>query len=337
MNRVAVIIGRWQILQKGHVALLHAALAAAPRVVVVIGSAFRSRDSHNPFNWRERQQQFEAVLTAKERARVSFLPVRDYYDEERWNTAVRAGIATIAGNADITLIGFRKDHTSAYLDQFAGWQLQEIEPVEEINATDLRAIYFEATEMPAALTVIGNYVEPAVRAYLEAWAHLPAYRQCATEHRAVLAYRAKWGAPLSLTADCVITCAGHVLLIRRGGDIGHGLWACPGGFLEPRERFHAAAVRELEEETGFRALPSRMRAALRGNAIFDHPGRSARGRIVTMAYHFDLGDERLPEVEGRDDAERARWTPITELSQMEEQIFEDHACILDHFLGLWKA
>jgi len=336
MNRIAVIIGRWQILQRGHVALLRAALAAAPRVVVVIGSAYRSRDSHNPFNWRERQQQFEAVLAPEERARVSFLPVRDYYDEERWNAAVRAGIAKIAGNADITLIGFRKDHTSAYLDQFPGWQLQEIEPAEEINATDLRAIYFEANDMPAALTVIGNYVEPGVRAYLEAWAHLPAYRQCATEHRAVLGYRAKWGAPVSLTADCVITCAGHVLLIRRGGEIGHGLWACPGGFLEPRERFYQAAVRELEEETGFRALPALMRAALRGNAVFDHPGRSARGRIVTMAYHFDLGDEHLPDVEGRDDAERARWTPIAELPQLEEQLFEDHACILDHFLGLWK-
>ncbi len=333
----AVIIGRWQILQKGHVELLRAALAAAPRVVVVIGSAWRSRDSHNPFNWRERQQQFEAVLADDEKARVQFLPVRDYYDEERWNTAVRAGIARLAGNAEVTLIGFRKDHTSSYLDGFPGWKLREIEPATDINATDLRHIYFEATDMPAALTVIGNYVEPGVRAYLEAWAHLPAYRQCAAEHRAVAGYRAKYTAPVSLTADSVLTCAGHVLLIKRGGDIGHGLWACPGGFLEPRERFYEAALRELEEETGFGSLPARMRAALRGQACFDHPGRSARGRIVTMAYHFELGDERLPEVEGRDDAARARWVPVAELPALEEQLFEDHACILDHFLGLSPA
>jgi bifunctional NMN adenylyltransferase/nudix hydrolase len=128
-----------------------------------------------------------------------------------------------------------------------------------------------------------------------------------------------------------------VLLIKRGGDIGHGLWACPGGFLEPRERFYEAALRELEEETGFGSLPGRMRAALRGQACFDHPGRSARGRIVTMAYHFDLGDARLPEVEGRDDAARARWIPVAELPALEEQLFEDHACILDHFLGLFPA
>jgi bifunctional NMN adenylyltransferase/nudix hydrolase len=46
---VAVIIGRWQILQKGHGSLIRAALAAAPKVVVVIGSAFRPRDPRSPF------------------------------------------------------------------------------------------------------------------------------------------------------------------------------------------------------------------------------------------------------------------------------------------------
>ena len=336
-NPVAVIIGRWQILQKGHVALLRAALAAAPRVIVVIGSAWRARDAHNPFTAAERQQQFEAVLSADERSRVSFLPVRDYFDEERWNLAVRAGIVRLAGNADVTLVGFRKDHTSTYLDHFPGWTLQEVEATSDISATDLRRIYFEATDMHAALTVIGNYVEPGVRAYLEAWAHLPAYRQCAAEHRAVVAYRAKYTQTFSLTADVVLTCAGHVLLIKRGGDIGHGLWACPGGFVEPREQFYAAALRELAEETGFKALPASMKAALRGQATFDHPARSARGRIITTAFHFDLGDERLPEVEGRDDAARARWVPIGELLELEEQLFEDHACILDHFLGLWAT
>jgi bifunctional NMN adenylyltransferase/nudix hydrolase len=334
-NNIAVVIGRWQILQKGHVALLRAALSIAPRVVVVIGSAFRARDSHNPFNWQERQQQFEAVLAPEERARVSFVPVRDYFNEERWIEAVRAGIDRVAGKAEVTLVGFKKDHTSSYLDEFPGWRLHEVEPFTDISATDLRRIYFEATDMHAALTVIGNYVEAGVRNYLEAWAHLPAYRTVATEHRAVMAYRAKYTAPVMLTADVVITCAGHVLLIRRGGDIGNGLWACPGGFLEPREQFYTGALRELEEETGFKALPSRMRSALRGSAVFDHPGRSARGRIITMAFHFDLGEERLPEVEGRDDAARARWVPIAELPQYEEQLFEDHACILDHFLGLF--
>ncbi len=332
---IAVIIGRWQILQKGHLSLLRTALSIAPRIVVVIGSAWRARDAQNPFTWSERQQQFEAVLEPQERERVCFLPVRDYFDNERWNDAVRAGVAKAAGKGSVALVGFKKDYTTFYLDQFPGWQLVEIESESAISATDLRRIYFEATDMPAALTVIGNYVAPGVRGYLEAWAHLPAYRQCAAEHKAVAAYRAKYTAPFYLTADSIVTNNEHVLLIKRGGEIGTGLWALPGGFLEPREQFYSAALRELAEETGYKPLAARMKAALKGQVVFDHPARSSRGRIVTMAFHFDLGYDHLPEVRGQDDASQARWVPVSALAQLEEQLFEDHACILDHFLGLF--
>ena len=335
---VAIIIGRWQILQRGHGTLLRAALAEASRVIVVIGSAWRARDAHNPFRWQERQQQFEAVLRSDELARVSFLPVRDYFDDQRWVDAVRAGVAKLAKPTDkITVVGFKKDHTSSYLDCFPGWALNEIEPQFDISASDLRRIYFEATQMSAALTVIGNYVEPGVRAYLESWALLPAYRHCAAEHKAVQEYRKKYTAPVALTADSVVTANDHVLLIRRGGNIGHGLLALPGGFMEPRERFYETAVRELAEETGYSELPATMKAALKGHAVFDHPDRTPRGRIVTMAFHFDLGRTQLPEVAGQDDAKEAKWFRISELPQIEEQLFEDHACILDHFLGLFPS
>ncbi len=331
---VAVIIGRWQILQRGHCSLLRAALAMAPRVVVVIGSAWHSRDSRNPFTWQERQQQFEAVLSPAEREKVSFLPVRDYYDDERWGEAVRAGVAEVASRSDrIALVGFRKDQTSQYLDNFPGWTLLEIVPEYDISSTDLRRIYFEAEDLPTALTMMGSYVEPGIRTYLEAWSHLPAYRRCAAEHKAVLAYRKKYTAVFALTADAVVTAKGHVLLIRRGSDIGHGLWALPGGFLDPQERFYAAAIRELAEETGLKPLPARLRSALRGQAIFDHPLRSSRGRVITNAFHFDLGNTELPEVHGADDAKEAQWVALSELPAIEEELFEDHACILDHFLG----
>ena len=91
--------------------------------------------------------------------------------------------------------------------------------------------------------------------------HEAAYRQVVAEHKAVVAYRAKYTAPFYLTADSVVTHRASVLLIKRGGNIGKGLWALPGGFLEPREQFYAAALRELAEETGYRALPSQMKAA----------------------------------------------------------------------------
>ena len=337
-SSIAVVIGRFQILQRGHGTLLQAALALAPKVLIVIGSAFRARDAHNPFTWEERKQQFEAVLSAEDRQRVEFLPVRDYFDDQRWSEAVHAGLERIAGRgAKVTLVGFKKDRTSGYLDAFAGWAVHEVEPQFDISASDLRRVYFETAKMSAALTVIGNYVEPGVRDYLEAWAQLPAYRQCQAEHRAVVEYREKYTAPFYLTSDAVVTAREHVLLIKRGGTIGHGLWALPGGFVDPWERFYPAAVRELAEETGYKPHPSHLRAALKSSAVFDHPARSPRGRIITNAFHFELGDVDLPDVVGSDDAKLAKWIPIAQLLSLESQLFEDHACILDHFVGLYPS
>jgi bifunctional NMN adenylyltransferase/nudix hydrolase len=51
-------------------------------------------------------------------------------------------------------------------------------------------------------------------------------------------------------------------------------------------------------------------------------------------HYFDLQDDRLPEVKGSDDAAHAQWVPIAQLPSIEEQLFEDHFHILDHFFGL---
>ena len=135
----------------------------------------------------------------------------------------------------------------------------------------------------------------------------------------------------------MLSCAGHVLLIQRAKDPGQGLWALPGGFVEPRDTLYQSAIRELEEETGLHLLPDTMERSLRGVAVFDHPDRSQRGRTISHTHYFDLGDRELPEVRGDDDAALARWVPISELAAMESQFFDDHFHMLDRFLGLLPA
>lgn len=52
------------------------------------------------------------------------------------------------------------------------------------------------------------------------------------------------------TAGVLICREQEVILIRRGGDPGRGLWDIPGGFLEPGETPPVAARREIREELG---------------------------------------------------------------------------------------
>ena len=339
--QVAVLIGRFQPFHNGHAALLRQALQTAPRVIVVLGSACQARDAKDPFTSDERAAMIDATLDAAERARVQFAAVRDGYDEQRWAASVTAAVEQIIGlvvpmvpMAPVALIGHHKDLSSAYLNRFPRWTLVEAGRAGEIDATRLRQIYFEGDDADVIQALLATLAPPAVCQYLKGWARLPHYARLREEHRVVEAGKKKWGTGPFITVDAVVRAADHVLLIQRARSPGKGMWALPGGFLEPRERVLAGAIRELREETGFALLDSDLEAALSGVAVFDHPDRSLRGRTITHAHFFDIVCTRPPQVAAADDAAAAKWVPVTALREREAELFEDHFHILNHFLNL---
>jgi 8-oxo-dGTP diphosphatase len=113
----------------------------------------------------------------------------------------------------------------------------------------------------------------------------------------------------SVTADvaCFVEEDGRLtlLLIQRGHDPFAGRWALPGGFVNEDEALDAAALRELEEETGVTGV------AIEQFGAYGDPGRDPRGHTVTVAFLARL-DARVEAV-GADDATSARWFPVDEL------------------------
>lgn len=344
-----VYIGRFQPFHLGHAALLREALAHAPVCVVVVGSAFQARTPKNPFTWQERAQMIRLALPEADRARLRFVPLRDYYDEARWSAAVREGVAAVlsethparsARGHSVGLVGHFKDATSDYLRGFPGWALLSVERRHPIDATSLRDAFFAVAgqDIEATLAALAEQAPASTLAFLRAWAELPLFAELAQEWQMLRRYRQAWSSapypPVFVTVDTVLRCADQVLLVQRGQAPGKGLLAVPGGFIEQRETAYQSALRELQEETHLSLLADTMRHSLNAVAVFDHPDRSQRGRTITHAHYFDLGGREPPEVKAGDDAAQALWVPIAELAAMEDRFLDDHFHMLDHFLGL---
>lgn len=346
---VAVYIGRFQPFHNGHLALLRHALASAAQIVVVIGSAHQARTPKNPFSWQERAEMVRLALADGDAKRVQFLPVRDYFDQPRWVHAVRSGVEALVRRPDgapprsIALVGHFKDATSEYLSNFPDWALLTQDRLAVADGVHLRDSIFGCAgqALEPTLSALVAQTPATTRDFLRAWVALPYFEAMAEEWRVLKQYRESWKSapypPVLVTVDAIVRCSDRVLLIRRGEAPGKGLQAVPGGFIDPRETAFQSTLRELREETRLNLLDMTLRRCLKATAVFDHPDRSLRGRTITLAHYFDLGDHELPEVQAADDAASVAWVDIARLPAMEDQFHDDHFHMLDHFLGLTVA
>lgn len=345
-KKYAVVIGRWQLPHNGHFQLIRKAFEVADDVIIVVGSALRARDPSNPFTWQERvamlRAGFSGQLSEKQARHVQFVPVRDYANDQRWCQAVRAGVQSCTGDstgAQVVVVGHEKDNTSYYLNLFHPWGLHKVDQkFDGLDATPLRGVFFGANDVGSALSVLTPMVPSKVLSYLQAWSELPFRQRVSEEKSALEAYRKDWKFLVAITGDAVVsvnTSEGRkVLLVRRKGPIGKGLWAIPGGFMNEMERVLVTALRELREETGLEIWEQQVQELLKGVFISETPNRSLRGRILTHAHHFDLGNHKNPpEVLAGDDAAEVAWVKVSDLPYMLEQLFEDHGLILENFFG----
>ena len=111
----------------------------------------------------------------------------------------------------------------------------------------------------------------------------------------------RWARGPALTTDAVWIDRGRILLVRRGRPPFRGMWALPGGFVEPNETVEQAVARELQEETGLRGAAGRI------VGVYSGPDRDPRRPTTTVAFLI-RGRVRPPSA--GDDAAGAAWLPV---------------------------
>lgn len=332
-----VVIGRFQPAHRSHIKLIESAMQEADATLVILGSAYRAPDCKNPFTWEERQHMIGACFPNA--TNLTFRPLRDSrYDNNDWFKAAERTVQHHAAHmfpgrdVEITLVGSRKpgDDSTWYLDRFPNWKHQRIPSTvfKTMDATKVRDLFFEDK------AYWERFVLPSVRGVMSTWIDTVTGRNLAGEHRYLIAEAKKASRyPYKLTfttADSVVYWRGSILLVKRKGELGRGLWALPGGFINAeKETCYGAAKREAQEETGIELRDEWCLTTQRGGEVYDDPGRSLRGRTITHAYMFSIPDTvEVPAVKGADDAAQASWYPVHDIPDLERRLFEDHIDII---------
>ena len=330
-----VLIGRFQPFHNAHLEIIKRATALADQIVIVVGSSFQPRTYKNPFTFEERQDMIQ-MATAGLNIRVHVESNFDtMYNDQAWAVRVQGIVRKYAtAQCRVGIIGHKKDASSFYLDMFPQWSYENVEEVEPLSAVNIRDLYFKRG---ANMEFIRGVVPTTTFRFLSEFWKTDAYHQIIREREFLIEHNKQYAGlkypPIFSTADAVVICSGHVLMIRRRAEPGKGLWALPGGYVNAAtdKSVEAAMLRELREETQIRVPAPVLKGSIVRSRVFDAIDRSPRGRIITHAFHIVLPDGELPKVKGSDDAEKARWVPIAEVRS--EDCFEDHFEILQHFVG----
>ena len=343
--KVAVLIGRFEPFHNGHHANVKQAFEIADHVQILIGSSYQPRTPKNPFKFSERREMISAVLgrtqkvTGSLKPNYSIDPIRDFkYSDNSWIAQVQKTVAKEhpgVDDKDICILGYDKDESSWYNHAFPEWTFIPLEGFVEfgskpIDATKIRELYFENH-----LDFLIGALPQAIFEYLVDFQKTEAYQDMVEEYNFYKGYHKAWESapfvPVFQTTDAVVIQGGHILLIQRGFSPGKGLWALPGGFINPKERLIDCVIRELLEETKIKVPEIVLRKGITYHETFDHPDRDLRGRTITAAYLIELdgGNGELPRVKGSDDAKKAKWFKLSEIEEMEEFIYGDHKHIIN--------
>ena len=335
-------IGRFQPFHNGHFEVCKKALDETDHLVILVGGANLAPSPKNPWSFKEREEYILDCLQ-EYKGRVTIWPIDDENEDSTWLKRASSLLLSDMDNPGARKIyGHKKDASSYYLEslkQVCGseFHLVEVENVKNINATYLRQCLFDRENPFFDWTDTNKEVPEEMYSFLKGYMAKKEVQRMTLEWQAICDYKESWKRspfpPVFVTVDNVVTNNNHLLLIRRENCPGKGLLALPGGFLDQNETIAEGALRELKEETNIDQNVKPFYLNPDNCKVFDHPGRSQRGRTITHAFRIDLpSSKNLPAVKAADDAAECFWLPIEEIAEHKLEFFEDHYKIIEEFL-----
>lgn len=342
---LTVFIGRFSPFHLGHEEVLLRALKSSEVVLLLIGSAYDSRNIKNPFTYEERKMIVETWLIEvsryEETLGILYIePLSDHpYNNQKWIAEVQSKVLKVRDEENINpyvkvyLTGAERDSSTWYLQAFGTFFQKDFVSEGRISFDN------SATEIRNDLFNDGHaweYKTPAATIFfLDQFIKTEEFKNLQEEFKFINKYKESWkNVPYAPTFVCVDACviqSGHVLVVVRDAQPGRDLWALPGGFVEQHEKLVDASVRELIEETSIGLSKAQLYGSITDKEIFDNPDRSLRGRTITTCFLFKLKDTvDIPKIKPQiGEVSKVMWIPIAIALGNQRNWYEDHHAILE--------
>jgi ADP-ribose pyrophosphatase YjhB (NUDIX family) len=97
-----------------------------------------------------------------------------------------------------------------------------------------------------------------------------------------------------LAVSAAVIRDGRVLIVRRGGTFGRGIYTLPGGVVEAGETLMQAVIREVREETQVAIEPVAL-AGYREMIMRDEAGKASRHFVILCFAARWISGEPVPE------------------------------------------
>ncbi len=339
-----VFIGRFQPLHNGHLEIIEDIIRQNDKVLLFVGSANRGRTYKNPFTFEERKSFIEQTLKSP---KVQILPLNDFPLDADWLSNLKSEIKENQLPGIVKFYGSSKDSSSYYLD-YLGYKKSEkyisvldgkivednvfVEKkvINKIDAEFIRSTLFERE------IVLTSLIPTPVIQFLNKFRIESIYWDLKEEYRYIQKYKESWSQspypPIFVTVDAVVRYKDSILFIKRKDHPGKDLYALPGGFVAVNETLETAVLRELKEETRMILKTT----DIQDMKLFDNPDRSTRGRVITMAYYFDVTNKpsRILDLKAGDDAASYKWIEFEDIEKAPLKYHDDHLDIIKSFVSL---
>lgn len=328
--KLALIIGRFQPLHNGHLALIAEARKQADQTLVLIGSSKQLPDFKNPFSYEERLGLLTQCLPRGEDLSVYGLP--DQHDDDEWIQEVVARVNQLEEDpTEVAVFCGQKDE-EFYRKSFL-YPVINVDKEICCSATAVRTAWYDNT-----LWTVEEFIPEVTKKFLENHKdhdRLSVEYSTTTESAQQKKEGHPFGNPVEVVSFAVIVKDTKVLLGKRGGPRGDGQWGLPGGFIHHDENTLDGCLRETHEEMGFNLKELIVSNCAQCFAQSVEENLDNLGtRNIGINYLFVIKPEHELEVKV-DQVETTdyKWVPLKEILEDSFLLFYNHNLVVKRLIS----